>query len=34
VVWFRWGMREERGDVERRVPNEAYGEAVGDGRGR
>jgi len=25
VVWFRWGAREERGDVERVVPLEAYG---------
>ena len=25
VVWFRWGAREERGDVEREVPLEAYG---------
>ena len=24
VVWFRWGMREERGDAERRVPLEVY----------
>jgi putative membrane protein len=24
VVWFRWSAREERGDVERRVPLEAY----------
>src|SRR6266511_4127312 len=24
VVWFRWGAREERGDVEREVPLEAY----------
>jgi putative membrane protein len=25
VVWFRWSAREERGDVERAVPLEAYG---------
>jgi len=25
VVWFRWGAREERGDVERAVPLDAYG---------
>ncbi|MGH7699745.1 MAG: cytochrome c oxidase assembly protein [Gemmatimonadales bacterium] len=25
VVWFRWAAREERGDVEREVPIEAYG---------
>ena len=25
VVWFRWGAREERGDVERVVPLDAYG---------
>jgi len=25
VVWFRWGMREEHGDVEREVPIEVYG---------
>ncbi|HXF95623.1 MAG TPA: cytochrome c oxidase assembly protein [Gemmatimonadales bacterium] len=25
VVWFRWAAREERGDVEREVPPEAYG---------
>ena len=25
VVWFRWSAREERGDVERSVPPEAYG---------
>lgn len=25
VVWFRWARREERGEVERRVPPEAYG---------
>jgi putative membrane protein len=24
VVWFRWSLREERGDVERAVPLEAY----------
>jgi putative membrane protein len=27
VVWFRWGAREERGDVEAAVPLEAYGKA-------
>ena len=27
VVWFRWSAREERGDVERAVPLEAYGNA-------
>jgi putative membrane protein len=27
VVWFRWAAREERGDVERAVPLEAYGNA-------
>jgi len=27
VVWFRWSAREERGDVERAVPLEAYGSA-------
>lgn len=26
VVWFRWGMREERGDAERQVPLEVYGD--------
>jgi putative membrane protein len=26
VVWFRWAAREERGEVERAVPLEAYGE--------
>lgn len=25
VVWFRWGAREERADVEREVPPQAYG---------
>lgn len=25
VVWFRWARREEQGEVERRVPLEAYG---------
>ena len=25
LVWFRWSAREERGDVEREVPREAYG---------
>jgi putative membrane protein len=25
VVWFRWSAREDRGDVERAVPLEAYG---------
>ncbi len=25
VVWFRWAAREERGEVERAVPPEAYG---------
>ena len=25
VVWFRWSAREDRGDVEREVPLEAYG---------
>jgi hypothetical protein len=25
VVWFRWSVREERGDAERKVPLEAYG---------
>ena len=25
VVWFRWSAREESGDVERAVPEEAYG---------
>ena len=25
VVWFRWSAREEQGEVERRVPPEAYG---------
>jgi putative membrane protein len=25
VVWFRWSVREERGDAERQVPPEAYG---------
>ena len=25
VVWFRWSAREERGDAERKVPEEAYG---------
>ena len=24
VVWFRWAAREERGDVERAVPRQAY----------
>lgn len=33
VVWFRWAVREERGDAERRVPLEAYG-TVGEGSGR
>lgn len=28
VVWFRWAAREERGNVERAVPPEAYGEAT------
>ena len=27
VVWFRWSVREESGDVEREVPLEAYGSA-------
>ena len=27
VVWFRWSIREEAGDVERAVPLEAYGNA-------
>ncbi len=27
VVWFRWSVREESGDVERAVPVEAYGNA-------
>ena len=27
VVWFRWSAREERGDAERAVPLEAYGNA-------
>jgi len=27
VVWFRWSVREEAGDVERAVPLEAYGNA-------
>ncbi len=27
VVWFRWAAREERGEVERAVPPEAYGSA-------
>lgn len=26
VVWFRWSVREERGDAERRVPLEVYGD--------
>ncbi|MGH7613160.1 MAG: cytochrome c oxidase assembly protein [Gemmatimonadales bacterium] len=25
VVWFRWSVREDRGDAERQVPPEAYG---------
>lgn len=29
VVWFRWALREERGDVERAVPADAYGAAPG-----
>lgn len=29
VVWFRWASREERGEVERRVPLEAYGLPAG-----
>jgi len=28
VVWFRWSGREERGDADRAVPREAYGEAA------
>ncbi|HET7790630.1 MAG TPA: cytochrome c oxidase assembly protein [Gemmatimonadales bacterium] len=26
VVWFRWSVRDERGDAERAVPRDAYGE--------
>jgi putative membrane protein len=29
VVWFRWAGREERGEVERRVPLDAYGLPAG-----
>ncbi|HYL21372.1 MAG TPA: cytochrome c oxidase assembly protein [Gemmatimonadales bacterium] len=29
VVWFRWAAREERGEAERSVPLEAYGNAEG-----
>lgn len=29
VVWFRWARREERGEVERRVPLDAYGLPAG-----
>jgi putative membrane protein len=29
VIWFRWSAREERGDVERAVPLEAYADSRG-----
>lgn len=29
VVWFRWARREERGEVERQVPLDAYGLSAG-----